>query len=129
MSRILELLCFRFAGRLCFAFVCGLTAICFTQPAALDAQDASAPPESIDSSAAENNPQAPTRDRVESDLTVEGLVSYGNYRLLASGENCKLYDIGIEYDRHSWGRFLGARRDYVAEILPMVLLNQPTQMD
>lgn len=66
---------------------------------------------------------------VESNIVVEGLVSYGNYRLLASAEDCKLYDVGIEYDRHSWGRFLGARRDYVAEILPVLLLNQPARTD
>jgi hypothetical protein len=57
------------------------------------------------------------------------LVSYGNYHIFASGENCKLYDVGIEYDRHSWGHFLGSRVDYVAEFMPMVLLNQPKEMD
>lgn len=71
----------------------------------------------------------PAKPPVESEITVEGLVSYGNYRIFASGENCKLYDVGIEYDRHSWGRFLKARVDYVAEVLPMVLLNQPKVMD
>ena len=74
-------------------------------------------------------PQASKKPHVESDLTVEGLVSYGNYRLLASGENSKVYNLGIEYARHSWGRFLGGRMDYVAEIMPFVLLNQPTKMD
>jgi hypothetical protein len=64
-----------------------------------------------------------------SDLTVEGLVSYGNYHIFASGENCRLYDIGIEYDRHTWGHLLGSRVDWVAEIQPMVLLNQPKEMD
>jgi hypothetical protein len=71
----------------------------------------------------------PTKPPVESEITVEGLVSYGNYRIFAASENCKLYDVGIEYTRHSWGRFLGARVDYVAEVLPMVLLNQPKVMD
>ena len=64
-----------------------------------------------------------------SEITVEGLVSYGNYHIFASGENCKLYDAGIEYDRHSWGHLLGSRVDYVAEFMPMVLLNQPKEMD
>jgi hypothetical protein len=71
----------------------------------------------------------PAKPPVASEITVEGLVSYGNYRIFASGENCKLYLIGIEYDRHSWGHFLGSRVDYVAEFIPMVLLNQPTEMD
>ncbi len=86
------------------------------------------PAETFDSATVVSSKPAPSRRSVESDLTVEGLVSYGNYRVLASSEDCKLYDIGIEYDRHSWDRFLWARRDYVAEILPMLLLNQPTQM-
>lgn len=64
----------------------------------------------------------------ERDLAVEGLLSYGNYKLLASGENCKLYLTGVEYDRNSWGRALRGRLDYVGEVYPIILLNQPTQM-
>jgi len=75
------------------------------------------------------SPAATGNRQVESEIVVEGLVSYGNYRIFASTENCKLYDIAIEYDRHSWGRFLGARADYVAEILPVLLLNQPAETD
>ncbi len=63
------------------------------------------------------------------DLTIEGLVSYGHYHIFASGEDCKMYDIGIEYDRHTWGHLLGSRVDWVAEIMPMVLLHQPTEMN
>lgn len=62
------------------------------------------------------------------DVIVEGLVSYGNYKLLASGENCKLYLTGVEYDRHSWGSALGGRLDYVGEVYPLIFLNQPSQM-
>jgi len=40
-----------------------------------------------------------------------------------------MYDIGIEYDRHTWGHLLGSRVDWVAEIMPMVLLHQPTEMN
>lgn len=64
---------------------------------------------------------------VESELIVEGLASYGNYRIFASGRDCKLYTAGVEYDRHSWDYFLKARVDYVAEVLPLVLLNEATQ--
>lgn len=66
---------------------------------------------------------------VQSNLVVEGLASYGNYRIFASGSDCKLYTAGVEYDRHSWGRFLYARVDYVAEFLPVVLLNAPLTQD
>jgi hypothetical protein len=66
---------------------------------------------------------------VESDLVVEGLASFGHYKIFASGSDCKLYTAGLEYDRHSWGRFLGARMDYVAEFLPVVLLSAPVTQD
>jgi hypothetical protein len=66
---------------------------------------------------------------VESSLVVEGLVSYGHYKIFASGSGTELYTAGVEYDRHSWGRFLGARMDYVAEFLPVVLLHAPVTQD
>jgi Lipid A 3-O-deacylase (PagL) len=65
----------------------------------------------------------------ESELIVEGLASYGHYKIFASGSDCKLYTAGVEYDRHSWGRFLKARMDYVAEYLPVVLLRAPITQD
>jgi hypothetical protein len=65
----------------------------------------------------------------ESDLVVEALASYGHYKIFASGSGCKLYTAGVEYDRHSWGHFLGARVDYVAEFLPVVLLDAPVTQD
>jgi len=70
-----------------------------------------------------------TKEPVESSLVIEGLASYGHYRIFASGSDTKLYTAGVEYDRHSWGRFLGARMDYVAEFLPVVLLNAPRTQD
>jgi hypothetical protein len=70
-----------------------------------------------------------SKEAVESDLVVEALASYGNYRIFASGTDCKLYTAGVEYDRHSWGRFLRARMDYVAEFLPVVLLDAPVTQD
>jgi hypothetical protein len=71
----------------------------------------------------ENRPVPPKRP-VESYLIFEGLASFGNYNLFASGTGDKLYTAGVEYDRHSWGYWKGAERDYVAEVLPLVLLNQ-----
>jgi hypothetical protein len=73
--------------------------------------------------------KTPARKPVESELTVEGLASYGHYKIFASGSGCHLYTGGLEYDRHSWGRFLGARVDYVAEFLPLVLLDAPLTQD
>ena len=70
-----------------------------------------------------------SKPHVESDLVVEGLASYGHYKIFASGSDCKLYTAGVEYDRHSWGTFLKARVDYVAEFLPVVLLYAPVTQD
>lgn len=71
----------------------------------------------------------PAKPPVESDLIPEGLVSYGNYKIFASGYDEKLFTAGVEYDRHSWGYFLKARVDYVAEVLPFVLLDKPLYTD
>ena len=65
----------------------------------------------------------------ESELIFEGLVSYGNYKIFASGYDEKLFTGGIEYDRHSWGTFLKAQVDYVGEFLPFVLLDKPLHTD
>jgi hypothetical protein len=35
----------------------------------------------------------------------------------------------VEYDRHSWGYFLKSEMDYVAEVLPFVLLDKPLHTD
>ena len=74
-------------------------------------------------------PLHPAKQPVESELIVEGMASYGNYRIFASGTDCKLYTGGLEYDRHSWGNFLKARLDYVGEVLPLVILNEPVKAD
>jgi len=66
---------------------------------------------------------------MQQELILEALYSYGNYKIFASGYDMKLFDAGIEYDRHSWGYFLRARADYVAEFLPFVLLDKPKNED
>jgi len=69
------------------------------------------------------------RQRPAQELIVEGLMSYGNYKIFASGYDEKLFTAGVEYDRHSWGHFLKAQVDYVAEFLPFVLLDKPLYTD
>ena len=71
----------------------------------------------------------PAQEPEASAVVFEGLASFGNYNLFASGSGCKLYTGGVEYDRNTWGRFLRAQVDYVGEILPLVLLQEPTQSD
>jgi hypothetical protein len=63
-------------------------------------------------------PRIKTKTPVESEIIWEGMASYGNYNLFAIEDMTKLYTSGIEYDRHSWGYFLRAQMDYVAEVLP-----------
>jgi hypothetical protein len=71
----------------------------------------------------------PVKSAPERELIFEGLASYGNYNLFAKEDMTKLYTSGVEYDRHSWGYFLRARMDYVAEVLPFVLLVEPAVSD
>lgn len=60
-------------------------------------------------------------------IVIEGGTSVGNIHVFAYAEGRRVNPLGIEYDRHSWGGLLGARVDYVAEFLPVVLLNEPAQ--
>lgn len=66
---------------------------------------------------------------VPSELIFEGLSSFGHYHIFAYTWWSYLHVSGVEYDRHSWGDFIGARLDYVAEILPVALLRQPSVTD
>ena len=66
---------------------------------------------------------------VESELIVEGLTSFGHYRIFATSYWEELYTGGLEYDRHSWGTFIGSQMDYVAEILPVMILREPAKLD
>ena len=70
-----------------------------------------------------------TRSPVESDLVFESLNSVGHFKILANSWWSYLSTGGVEYDRHSWGTFMGARLDYSAEIMPVVILRQPSVTD
>ena len=80
------------------------------------------------------DPQTPTPDKPkkhtpESELAVEGMVSYGNWQIFAAGIWEHLYTAGFEYDRHSWGEFAGAQMDYAADFTPLVLLREPAALN
>lgn len=70
---------------------------------------------------------APARQPPASELVLEGGSSIGNIHVFAYAGDRRINPIGIEYDRHSWGDLLGAQVDYVAEFLPVVLLNEPAK--
>jgi hypothetical protein len=73
--------------------------------------------------------QQPDRRSPEQELTVESMVSYGDYRIFAAAERCNIWTSGVEYDRHMLGYHIGAQIDYVVEVLPFVLLSQPVNAD
>jgi Lipid A 3-O-deacylase (PagL) len=80
-------------------------------------------------SAVRSTPMPTARAPVDSELIFEDLNSFAHFRIFANSWWSYLYTGGIEYDRHSWGTFIGARLDYSAEILPLVILRQPTVTD
>jgi hypothetical protein len=63
----------------------------------------------------------------ESQVVVERGSSVGNIHVFAYADDRRIAPLGVEYDRHSWGSFLTARVDYVAEVLPVVLLSEPAK--
>ena len=75
------------------------------------------------------NGESSSRTPVESEIIFEGMNSVGHFHIFANSWWSYLSTGGIEYDRHSWGNFIGARVDYSAEILPVVILRQPTETD
>ena len=72
---------------------------------------------------------APVKQPVESEISVMGMVPYGDYRLFSATMRCNAWTAGVEYDRHSWGNFLGSQMDYVVEVIPLVFLSQPARSD
>ncbi|MGC8548655.1 MAG: hypothetical protein ACP5M4_03050 [Acidobacteriaceae bacterium] len=61
----------------------------------------------------------PARHMKDSELVFPGESSFGHYTIFAVDKYTHLQLAGVEYDRHTWGRFLGAQMDYVGEILPL----------
>jgi hypothetical protein len=80
-------------------------------------------------SSAVSQEDAPERTPPESEIAFEGLNCFGHFHIFADSWASYLRVGGLEYDRNSWGRFIGARLDYVAEILPVVILQQPSKTD
>ena len=71
---------------------------------------------------------APGKQPAENEISVMAMVPDGDYRLFSATVRCYAWTVGLEYDR-SWGHFLKSRVDYVAEILPVVILSQPAVSD
>ncbi len=69
------------------------------------------------------------RPPVKSELVYEAIGSFGHFHLFADSWWSNLHLAGLEYDRNSWGKLLGAQMDYTADILPLAILTQPTVTD
>jgi hypothetical protein len=69
------------------------------------------------------------RPPTEGELVSEYGSSFGHVHYFAGTWWSYLHVAGFEYDRHTWGTFLRARLDYVGEILPLVVLKQPSKTD
>jgi hypothetical protein len=73
--------------------------------------------------------RSPGKQPVASEIAVTGMVPYGDYRLYSATVRCNAWTVGVEYDRHSWGYFLKSQFDYVAEVIPVLILSQPAVSD
>jgi hypothetical protein len=67
--------------------------------------------------------------QVEREVAVTDMFPDGDYRLFSATVRCYAWTAGVEYDRHSWGHFLGSQFDYVVEAIPLVFLSQPAVSD
>lgn len=73
--------------------------------------------------------ESSSRTPVESEIIFEGMQSLGHFNIFASPGSSYYSIVAVEYDRHSFGRLLGARFDYSAEIMPVIILSQPSKTD
>jgi opacity protein-like surface antigen len=80
-------------------------------------------------SALRPTPARSAKTPVDSEIVFEGMRSFGHLYLLASPGSSYFTLGAIEYDRHSWGRLAGARLDYSADIMPLIILTQPSKTD
>jgi lipid A 3-O-deacylase PagL len=62
------------------------------------------------------------------EISVMGMVPYGDYRLFGATVRCHAWTIGLEYDRRI-GHILGARFDWATEVIPVMILSQPKVSD
>jgi len=58
------------------------------------------------------------------EIAVMGMIPDGDYRLFGATVRCHAWTVGVEYDRRV-GHVLWARFDWVAEVIPLLILSQP----
>jgi hypothetical protein len=120
------------AMRLCVARVLvalGILAVLLLRPAAAQNLADTGVSDSGSLTAAERRSAAVEKTAPESEISVDGLGSFGHFHIFANSWWSYLDLAQVEYDRHAWGHALGARMDYSAAFAPMVLLRQPSVTD
>jgi hypothetical protein len=100
-------------------------ALATNKPEASSEAQPLADPEAASMGGKTKSPKVP----VESDITVQGMVSYGNWQIFAAGIWEHLYTAGFEYERHTWGYFLHSRMDYAADLMPLTILREPAKLN
>jgi hypothetical protein len=107
-----------------------LTALCLLAPQLAYSQEAETVVETNTPSETEVEvtKSAPPRKPAESEVSVMAMVPDGNFTLWSATLRCRAWTVAVEYDR-SWGHLLKTRIDYVAEIIPVVILSQPAKSD
>ena len=73
--------------------------------------------------------KTPVKQPVESEIAVMAMIPDGNFTMFSATLRCHAWTVGVEYDRHSWGHLLKSQFDYVAEVIPVVILSQPAVSD
>jgi hypothetical protein len=79
--------------------------------------------------ASQEQPSSTPGTPPESEITFIYGASFGHWDPEAGTWYSYLHIGGLEYDRNSWGKFVGARMDYEGEILPVTLLREPAVTD
>ena len=64
---------------------------------------------------------------IETEIAVQSGTSFGNYVVFGYEEGRSIDPLEVEYDAHLWGSFLKARVDYVAEVIPVMFLDEPAK--
>lgn len=110
-----------------------LAALCLFTPQVAPSQETEiavvtkSPPVSGDDSGVTKQSAVP--QPVDSEISETNMIGYGSRKIFGAAERCNLWMAGVEYDRPVRGSFLKARMDYVAEVLPFVLLSEPVAAD
>jgi hypothetical protein len=107
-----------------------LAAVCLLAPRFAHSQETETPlagvPVKTESVVAKKPASKPP---VESEIAVTTMFPMGDYRLFSATVRCNAWTAGVEYDRHSWGRFMKSQFDYVVEVIPVLILSEPAKSD